>query len=296
MALRRVKLGLGTVQFGRAYGVSNNAGRVPAGQAEKIIVRALTAGVRYFDTAAAYGEAEAIVGARVAAEHGVRVVTKLSPIGSPDRREIRSKVRAEFARSLQALRARCLYGLLLHRPADLFSPNGTEVFATLAQLRSDGLVERIGVSVYEADEIEAVLSRFPIDIVQLPASVFDQRLVRLLGTLRARGIEVHVRSIFLQGLMLMEPANLPVGLRDFTDHLAQFRAELQKAGVTPVAAAVAFARQLEVDCVVVGVTGLHELDELLAAWSAPFPDNFAFSRFAFTNERLLNPSHWPATA
>jgi aryl-alcohol dehydrogenase-like predicted oxidoreductase len=276
------KLGLGTVQFGQAYGVSNIRGQVLPDEAAAILARAAQRGVGVLDTAANYGEAESVLAAldtrpfrivtkTVSAKHGVDAVV--------------ARARASKATLPRA------DTLLVHAAADLAVPG---LWTALQRLKAEGVFARIGISAYVADDPARLAERFRPDTMQLPFSLLDQRLLRdgTLARLAALGVEVHARSLFLQGLLLMAPEALPAPLKSAAPHLTALRARLAAAGTTPLAAALGFAlSRPEIAVALVGVTGLDEFDAILAATAQPLPA-LDWQACALTDERLLTPSLW----
>lgn len=284
-----MKIGLGTAQLGSEYGVSNRFGPPDVDETRAILRRAHQVGIRTVDTAPVYGRAEARLGELAPRPNRFRIVTKLAPRG---RR--RGPVRGCVTTSLERLGTDAVAALLLHDASELLAPDGEALFAELVALREQGCVHKLGVSVYERAVLERVLERFPIELVQVPVSVFDQRLVAD-GTLRelhARGIEVHARSVFLQGALLLEPEDLPAGLAELADPLLRLRRALVELERSPLEAALGFALGLEdVDVVVCGVARQRELDELVVASRKPI-DPMLLEDFALRDERLLDPSRW----
>jgi aryl-alcohol dehydrogenase-like predicted oxidoreductase len=276
------KLGVGTVQFGQAYGVSNIRGQVLPDEAAAILARAAEGGVGVLDTAANYGEAESVLAAldtrpfrivtkTVSAKHGVDAVV--------------ARARASKAALPRA------DTLLVHAAADLAVPG---LWPALQRLKAEGVFARIGISAYVADDPARLAERFRPDTMQLPFSLLDQRLLRdgTLARLAALGVEVHARSLFLQGLLLMAPEALPAPLKSAAPHLTALRARLAAAGTTPLAAALGFAlSRPEIAVALVGVTGLDEFDAILAATAQPLPA-LDWQACALTDERLLTPSLW----
>jgi aryl-alcohol dehydrogenase-like predicted oxidoreductase len=292
-----MRIGLGTAQFGMDYGISNPSGQVTPDEGRKILATAEQAGVRIIDTAAAYGDAETRLGRMLAKDHPFSIVTKLPPL--PD--DLAPSATGAwalqaFGRSLERLRADHVYGLLIHGSRDLLGPGGAELWAALASLQQSGAVGKIGVSVYTAQELDALLERHPLRLVQVPLSAFDQRLVRSghLARLRSEGIEVHARSAFLQGLLLMEPDAL--GDRHFDrarGALGAFQAAARAAGRSPLQAAVSYVMSVpEVDTAVFGVTHEKQFAEILSAATPTLPQDW-YAPFALEDEQILNPSMWP---
>lgn len=282
------RLALGTVQFGMAYGVSNARGQVPAEEARTILRRAHAAGMRVLDTAAAYGEAEQVLAAALGGQHDFRVVTKTLTFanGLP-------AVEARARRSA-ALLGEAADALLVHAANDLASDDGAARWRMLERLRDEGLFRRIGISAYAADAPLALAKRFRPDLMQVPVSLLDQRLITdgTLEGLRALGIEVHARSVFLQGLLLMQPGALPPKLAYAAPVLREIQTRIAASGGAPLAAALGFIlNRPEIDFAVVGVTGLRELEEILDAAAEPSP-RLDWAACALHDPLLLTPSLW----
>lgn len=292
-----MRIGLGTAQFGMDYGISNQSGQVSAAEARKILALAATAGVRVVDTARAYGDAESRLGEWLAKDHQFLIVTKLA--GPPEDAAASSAKRwvvDAFRRSLKRLRATHVHGLLVHGATDLLGPRGAETWRAMETLREGGAVDKIGVSVYTGQEIDLILDRYPLELVQLPLNVLDQRLVRSghLERLKAAGVEVHARSVFLQGLLLMDPpGQLEPHFEPARQSLDAFHTAARAAGRSPLDAAVSYVLSVdEVDTAVFGVTSATQLAEILLAAPKSMPAGW-FAPFALDDERILDPSRWP---
>ncbi len=281
--------------MGLPYGIANPAGRTPAAEAAAIIAAAGRLGIVLLDTAPGYGVSEEIIGSSLPKGHRFRIVTK-TPLGGPEADGEQSADRLEitFLSSLTKLGQTKLYGLLAHRASDLLSPGGSRVFDRMIALRERGLVEKIGASVYSAAEIDAILDRFDIDLIQVPVNVFDQRLLRSghLKKLRSRGVEIHARSLFLQGLLLMPPEEVPARLGTLSTVSAAYHGILRDKGLSPVRGALGFIAGIgEIDVALVGVDNRAQLDEIHAAFG--FRDDMEYGRFAVDDEALVDPSRWP---
>lgn len=274
-----MKLGLGTVQFGQAYGVSNTRGQVAREEAAAILARAAQAGMPVLDTAANYGEAESVLATLNTAPF--RIVTKT--IG------VKNGVEAVMARARQSAATLKADTLLVHAAADLEDP---ALWPALQQLKAEGVFRRIGISVYVADEPVRLAERFRPDVMQLPFSVLDQRLLKsgVLDRLKGLGVEIHARSIFLQGLLFLD--TLPEKLRHAALELSLTKAAIAAASATPLQAALGFVlARPEVDVALVGVTSCAELDGILAAAALPLP-RLDWSALALRDEMVLTPSRW----
>jgi aryl-alcohol dehydrogenase-like predicted oxidoreductase len=287
------RLGLGTAQIGLPYGL---AGRPLARESAAELLRvAWEEKVDLLDTAAAYGEAERLIGELRPPHARFAVVSK---IGAPTEAGIPPAAQAVRA-ALARLRVARLDALLVHHAPHLLAPGGAERFAELERLKGEGLVGRLGVSVYDAATLKAVLDAYPIDIVQLPLNVLDQRLLRdgSLAALAARGIEVHARSVFLQGVLLAEPARLPTRLAQARAPVERFHARAAAAGLSAAAAALGFvARCAGVSRIVVGVDSASQLRANLAALREALAPGRAFDAAALAVEEraVVDPRSWGA--
>ncbi len=277
------RLGIGTVQFGQAYGISNHSGQVPFKEARAILARAARAGIGLLDTAANYGEAEEILSRMDTA--GFRIVSKTI--------RVTQGVEAVVARARQSVQNLGRVDLLLiHAVSDLLGRDGPQLWQALRDLKAEGVVGGIGISAYVADDPASLAERFRPDAMQVPFSLLDQRLLRdgTLARLKALGVEVHARSLFLQGLLFLETP--PDYLAHAAPMLGAVRARIAAARVTPLAAALTFVlSRPEVDVAVIGMTGLNQLEEILAATTAPAPD-IDWAACALDDARVLTPSLW----
>jgi aryl-alcohol dehydrogenase-like predicted oxidoreductase len=281
-----MKLALGTVQFGMPYGIANRTGQVEQAGIGRILATAREAGIRTIDTAISYGDSETRLG--IAGVAGFEVVSKLPPLGDSP-----APIAELVEGALRRLKLDRLHGLMLHRSGDLGGPGGEEVFAGMAALVDRGLVGRIGVSIYEPAELDTILQRFPLGIVQAPYNAFDRALVASgwLDRLKAQGVEVHTRSALLQGLLVMPPAERPQKFAPWHDTFARWDRWLAANGLTPLEGALSAARAVPgIDRIVVGVDSSAQLREIVAAASvaAPAPP----AEIAVADPRLINPANW----
>lgn len=289
-----MKLGLGSAQFGSDYGVTNKAGKVPLEEISRILRLAADNEVAMLDTAAAYGESEAVLGKALWPGHPFRIVTKCAPLEA-ERITPQSarRVRDEFLRSLERLRQPGVHGLLVHQAADLVKPGADLLVRELLALKAQGLVSRVGASFYSAAQIDAAASALALDLVQVPLNVLDQRLIAdgTLQRLRRNGVEIHARSIFLQGLLLVE--RVPPELARRAAPLQRIDPVARAKGISRLELALGFVAAIpEVDVGLVGVTSEAELAEILAALRST-PGARDLSHLASDDEELLNPSRWP---
>jgi aryl-alcohol dehydrogenase-like predicted oxidoreductase len=206
------------------------------------------------------------------------------------------EVRRSAERSLERLRRDRLDALLVHHGSDLSLPGGEHLADTLAELRDSGLAGRLGASVYDRAELDAARERLPLDLVQLPLNAFDQRLLRdgTLEELHREGVEVHVRSAFLQGLLLMEPEELPAHLAAAEGPLRRFHEERLRAGRGPIEAALGFvAGTPSVDVALVGTNSAAELEACVTALRGGGPGSgIDYAPLAVEDPALIDPRRW----
>ncbi len=293
-----MKLGLGTVQFGLDYGITNIGGRTSPQVVRDILAEAGNRGVDTLDTAALYGDSEDVLGEALPRPHRFRIISKtlaLDPSLPAD--QAISELTAGVLRSLERLREPSLAGLLVHRVDDLLAPLGDRLFAAMNGFREQKLVEKIGVSLYTPQEAQTLLQRYPLDLVQLPLNPLDQRHLQggSLSALAASGAEIHIRSAFLQGLLLATDRPLPTGLEALAPALAIWQDLLAAHQLTPLQACLGFLHGIPaVGVAICGATSLIEWQEILAAnQSAPVLPTEIFKKLATLDDKLIDPRFWP---
>jgi len=292
---------LGTVQFGTPYGIANPGERPPSEEeVRRVLERAAQAGIRLLDTAPVYGDAETRLG-RLGAASSFGLITKVPASGQETIDEAAAaRVGSHLDASLERLGTDTIEALLFHDAGDLLRPGGERLWEAAVAARGAGRVRRLGVSVYEPGQLRAVMERYPVELVQMPANVYDGRFAQagLLDAMHERRITVHVRSVFLQGALLQPSDALPGwlgGLRETQARLHLWAREMEADPVTVSLAAV--CAQAGVDALVVGCRGVEELEEILEGYEhalrRPELGEEALERFRLSDEALLDPRRWP---
>lgn len=286
---RPSRLTLGTAQIGLDYGIANRAGKPDAAAVEAILDRAWRAGITCFDTARAYGDAEARLGRWLATHPSATVISKFP------RLEEGAEVRAAFERSCDALGRARLDAYLAHRADDLHRP---EIADALRALRDEGRLAAFGASVYTPEQAFAALGVDGLSVLQVPLSVFNRRMIEggVLAACSAAGVAVFARSVFVQGLVFLAPEALPDFLEPARGALARFRAFAAAHGLSLAALALgAVLAEPEVTSVVVGADTADQVDEIAAVEPLdPATAAAAVSAFAGEPAHLFDPSCWPA--
>lgn len=291
------QLCLGTAQFGLAYGITNAVGQVSEAAVAQLLNQAEAAGIHWLDTAQAYGNAEAVLGRQLPAIHGFRVISKLPAQPQPEfsPQDVDAWEQA-FHDSCQRIGVCGLDALLLHAPGDLAKPGGHHLEAWLLGLRERGAVQRLGLSIYAAEDLDGVNPAL-LDLVQLPLSLFDQRLLQdgTVARLRARGTAIHARSLYLQGLLLTPAAQWPQWVNpEVCAHQKALEALAEKRSCGLIDLALGFAReQLDLEAVVLGVCSVQELRQLRQAWGEISPwQEGEWRAWAVQDEGILDPRRW----
>ncbi|MBU0605749.1 MAG: aldo/keto reductase [Candidatus Omnitrophica bacterium] len=283
------KIALGTAQFGMDYGVNNKRGKVAPEEAFRILHRAATIGIDTVDTAYSYGESEEVIGGYLSAgKSGLKVISKLPACSHSD-------VRGFFDRSLGRLGVSKLFGYLVH--GFKAYQDDEAIWAELEKLKLHGKVEKIGFSLYSPSELEQILKRdLAVDLVQLPLSVFDQRFVPYLSAAKKRGIDIHARSVFLQGLVFTRPDELDTYFRRVRDNIDALHSLSMRMGASIASLCINFvAAYPHVDKIVVGVDSEENLEEIIGiSRGKPLSqdDVSKISRMRIDDDAILLPFHW----
>lgn len=272
------KLGLGTVQFGTDYGISNKTGKTQGHEVEKILNTAKENHINYIDTASAYGNAEQVLGQLDLNEF--RVVSKFMP---PKKG---STIADELQQSFENLNLNRLYAYMAHRPISLLEDS--DFWKDLNTLKSKRLIEKIGYSLNAPNELNQLLDKGYIpDIVQVPFNYFDQRFENQLLDLKHKGCEIHTRSTFLQGLFFMKPNELST----FFDEVKPVLKKLQEVHKKLGAALLDYVIQKDfIDHVIIGV---ENNAQFLKNISAVNHSKGIKALEVAISDRILMPSNWP---
>ena len=285
------KLGLGTAQFGLDNPSSTPRGRSPEKEVADSLSIAARAGVAVVDAAVSFSGAEAALGRLMPRPCPFRVIAKtVRPDRGPDH------VEAEARASLARLGLASADAILVQSAGDLFGPHGMAMWDRLKKLRDEGLFARIGVSAFVSDDPVGLARRFKPDIIQAPASLLDQRLIvsGALAQLKGMGVEVHLRSVFLQGLLFLPPDRVPAAMKDASVRLSRVRRIIAEGRSDPLQAALGFAlSRTEATTVIVGIASAAELQACLAAAASP-PPELDWDNMALDDEAALDPRAWAA--
>jgi len=281
---------LGTAQFGMPYGVANQSGQLDQERARATILVAKAGGIGMLDTAVEYGQSEVVLGTLELGD--MQLLTKLpaAPDGCTD---VRGWVRQQVSACLERLNVSSLSGLSFHRPGQLLQSIGPALYDEVRVLQEEGVVGKIGISIYQPEELEPLFEGRRFDMVQAPMSILDRRMVSSgwVERLGGLGCELHARSIFLQGLLLLPAAMRPPHFLRWRALFANWDRWLLDAGLSPLEACVRFALSTPgVTRVVVGVDGPEQLKQVLESTDGALPS--VPEQLFCTDADLLNPARW----
>jgi aryl-alcohol dehydrogenase-like predicted oxidoreductase len=272
------KIGIGTAQFGMHYGISNQSGQTSERDVAQILSTAKEHHIHLIDTASAYGNAEKILGLNDLNEF--QVVSKFMPA------LVKGDLRKQCLESLERLRIPSLYGYLAHRPIPLADDPGC--WEDLITLREAKLVKKIGYSLYNPEELDLLLDKhFLPDLIQVPYNYFDRRFEKHLVELQKKGCEIHVRSVFLQGLFFLDTDTLNSYFEDVKPVIKKLQLTVNNL---PSALLNFVIRKPFIDKIIIGVETNEQLIRNLQGLSMeevlPELNNQI-------QEHILNPSTWP---
>jgi aryl-alcohol dehydrogenase-like predicted oxidoreductase len=256
----------------------------------KIIRAATKAGISTLDTAVAYGDSEAVLG-KVGCEN-FSIVTKLPEVPQNVTNH-EQWVERQIHQSLTRLGIDRLDGLLLHRPDQLLGSVGNSLYKALCKAKEKGSVKRIGISIYDPQELELLPEEFTFDLIQAPFNPFDQRLLTSgwLEKLSALGTAVHLRSIFLQGVLLMTQNERPAKFLPWQKICNHWYSWLEETDQSALEACLSHAVNLpNVEKVVVGINSLEHLCQIIDSVNNLAP-NYRFEP-VIDDQRILNPAKW----
>jgi len=286
---------LGAAQFGLNYGISNKNGKIDKVNVSEILNHAYCNNVSMIDTASLYGCSEEAIGSSVDIGQNWKIVTKTPRFfGNSINNSHVKQLKDTFFQSLFHLNLKKIYGLLVHSCDDLLKPGGFMLFNEMERLKSRGLVGKIGVSVYNERQINEVLKSFPIDLIQVPVNILDQNIILngSLKKLKKHGVEIHARSIFLQGLLLMDKHLVPPYFVPIKSQLNMFNIMAKDLSITKLELALGFVENIsEIDKIIVGVGNLNQFIEIINATKLKINLKDC-ADISVNNPKYTNPSLW----
>ena len=287
------KLILGTVQFGLNYGINNTIGKLTEDQVFELLETAYELGVRTLDTAEAYGNAHSIISNfHKQSKKRFNIISKYSSSNFDYPIDLVERIKVHCSN----FNVNYLEGYMFHSYND-FKMNINNDPNVLDNIKNSGLVKKIGVSVYSNDEIEDLLNFKNINLIQLPFNLFDNEYQRkeILEKAKKRNIEIHTRSVFLQGLFFKDINTLTNCLLPLKNNLSELSLILKNNNISIESLALNYPlNKTYIDKVLIGVDSLEQLKNNINATENDF-DKSIYEKIdciQIKNTKLLNPSNW----
>lgn len=280
---------LGTAQFGSKYGISNTKGKVKSKDINDILNYAKNENINLIDTAIEYGNCEEELSKFDM--NPWNIITKIPSI--PDHiTDISAHIESQVQKSQNKLDIKNFYSLLLHSPMQLLDKKGQYIWASLQNLKVKYSIEKIGFSIYSPDELDGLMGKYKPDIIQAPYNILDNRMESSgwLDRLQKLDIEVHARSVFLQGLLLMDPIKRPRKFLKWDKIWKNWDVWLKKNNLSPIEGCLAHALQnKKFQKIIIGVESVHQLRQIIKSFNY---SNLSFPDFNIDDKILIDPSKW----
>lgn len=282
-----VELVLGTAQFGLDYGIAGRGEPVPADEVQAILAKAWEYGIRILDTAPVYGVIQSQL-SDLMGDYNFSVVTKIPALPTDLTVESASAFLSSTVENMYQELGERIKTILFHNGADLLGSLGSCVWKTLLdEIQKKDI--QLGVSCYSPEDALAIQSQFSIQAAQLPANAFDQRITNYPNF--GASLDIYIRSVFLQGVLLMEPEQLAHKLPIATDAVKRWQIWCREHNLSLIQAALGVIKGFSgVKYCVFGVNCMKQLEEILEAWrSAPI---LQYLDIAIQNEQIIDPRRW----
>lgn len=287
------KVILGTVQLGLDYGVNNTKGKPSLEEAFEILTVAYDNGIRILDTAEAYGNSQEVIGKfhRLFPEKKFNIVTKLAA----NRLIRKDQFLAHIKHNCEILCCDSLYGYMFHNYKN-FKDN-VNLYETILEAKKNGIIKKVGVSLYENKEVEDIIKNYPeFDLIQIPFNLLDNECIRksILDKAKQNNIEVHTRSVFLQGLFFKEIDKLPVSIQPLKEYIKKLKEISLSNNIKIESLALQYALQKKyIDYVLVGVDTPGQLKtNILNSKNCLMIPHELIDSIQVKEKQLLNPSNW----
>ena len=281
---------LGSANFNQIYGITKNF--IKKKEIKRSFNLALKNNIRIIDTSPLYSKSEKIIG--LLNNDKFKIISKIPKIPrNIKKKNIKKWVKLKVSNSLKNLKIKKFECLLLHNVDSLLSKNGNEIYKNIKNMKTIGLTNKIGISIYDFNILDKILKKFKFDLIQAPFNILDQRLVTTgwLKKLKKRKIKVYVRSIFLQGILLLKHNQLPEKLKKLNKNLIIWENWLKKNKFKPLQVCISFVlNQRQLDGIVVGYNNKNQLNQILK--QKKMKSSFSIPNLNIRNRKLIDPRKW----
>jgi len=279
---------LGTAQFGSDYGISNVSGKIDNINLKKIINFLHLNKIRCLDIAPVYGNAEERIGKYNLGSW--MVISKYKHVLSKNQK---CSLKSEVIKTVKNLSIPQLHGLLFHDVNDLLGTDGLELYEQSIELKEKKIINKIGVSIYDDEKLDELLNKYKMDIIQCPINIIDQRLLKskTLVYLKKLDIEIHARSVFLQGLLLASSRIDKIKNNKLKLLHNNWCKWLKNYKTNPIDACISFVLGVkEVDKIIFGIDNFEQLNEILRFQKIELP--LISNDLIITDKEILQPNLW----
>jgi len=304
------KFVLGCAQLGMKYGITNKNSQPSNQESLKILATAIDNNVAFLDTAMDYGTSETVIGNFLAStntHHRTSVITKLSKakdfLENCHQEQIHKIILSKVENSCYKLNTKKIDYLLIHNFDDINYMNG-EVFKVLNKLVNQGIIGSLGASIQSEEELDKALEISEIKLIQMPFNILDTRWNKLIEKIKLmkskRNLIIHVRSVFLQGLLLSDDEDhwKKANINDGKKIISLLRGILERTNYISMAElCINYVRsQNWVDGILIGVNEENELIANLQTFSNKLRGNEFFEKLLEDlpkfDDTTLNPAFW----
>ena len=284
------KIILGSANFDQIYGIKKNF--IKKNEIKKLFNLALKNKIKTIDTSPLYNKSEKIIG--LLNNNRFKIISKIpKPPKNIKRENIKKWLKQNVMISLKNLKIKKFECLLLHNANSLLCKNGDEIYKGIRNMKINGFTSKIGVSIYDFNVLDKILKKFKFNLIQAPFNILDQRLVEKgwLKKLKKRKIEVHARSIFLQGILLLKHNQLPKKLIKLSKKLMVWENWLKKNKFSSLQVCLSFVlNQRQLDGIVVGYNNTNQLNQILKL--KQIKNNFSLPNLNIKDKKLIDPREW----
>ena len=286
------KLAIGTAQFGLNYGLTNKKGKVKISEVNKVLNFARENKLNYLDTSQNYGNSELILGKNKI--KNFKIITKINLAKIKLENKTTKKIENLVLKSLKNLKVKKVYAVLLQDTNIIFKKNGIKIYNALNYLKKKKLISKFGYSIYDFKNLNSLCVKYKPDLIQCPFNIFDRRLLesKNLNFLKKNKIEIHIRSIFLQGLLLSSTnKKIMKKFREFKNLFKNYDYFLKKNKISNLKTCLSFvSKYKKIDKIIVGIDSLSQLSKI---YNLKLNKNLNFpTHISSNNNKLIDPRNW----
>ncbi len=292
-----MRIGIGTAQLGMKYGIANKSSLLTTKNFEKILEYSIKKKINLIDTANSYGDSEIKIGRLILKNKKLKqfkIISKLNNLRKFDQKNINNNILKLVNSSLTRLKVKKIEGILIHDINDLKSSKSEKIMNSFIKIKKKGLVKKIGFSAYKIKDLLKYSKKFKFDFIQFPLNIFDQRILdkKVLKELKYRDVEIHIRSIYLQGLLLISKNNLPYNFKKNL-YLKRWHKFLSDNKISAIEACADFIKLNKIySKAIVGFDNYKQFLEFFKHFSNRKKLNLNYKYLAVNRTKLINPSKW----